>query len=206
MDDRSPKARDSALVSRDRLYIGALEAFAERGFHGASMRDIASRSGMALGNLYNHTSSKAELLVQLLKRATYDHLADTEWAVSAAGPDPRDQFVAAVRAYVRFILDRPLESMIAHSEVRYLGEDDRKRLVIARDRLEAIFGNIVHEGVRTGVFTTPHPDEVTKAVLPMCSGIANWYRPDGPLSKDEVCERFATYAAAVVQPVARSAS
>ncbi|OZE37624.1 hypothetical protein CH259_12330 [Rhodococcus sp. 05-2254-4] len=201
MNERSshPKRQKQALASREIVFASALQAFAELGFHGASMRDIATRSGMSLSNLYNHSASKSHLLVELLKTANYNHLTETEWAVSAAGDSPTDKLEMATRAYVNYIVDHPLEALVAHTELRYLDEDDRKRLVIARDRLQSIFENIVHEGIRLGEFKTPYPDDVSRNLLTMCAGIAEWYRPDGPMSRDQISEQFARYAARLVE-------
>lgn len=180
------------------VFGAALEAFAERGFHGATMRDIARRAGIVLSNVYHYSQSKSDLLVEVLKKANYDHLTATEWALAAAGADPAERLPTAVRAYVGYIVDHPLEALVAHSELRYLGEDDRKRLVVARDRLESIFENIVEEGVRTGAFTTTHNTGATRAILTMCAGVAQWYRPDGPLSRDEISAQYADYARGIV--------
>ncbi|GAB3570906.1 TetR/AcrR family transcriptional regulator [Amycolatopsis endophytica] len=162
------------------------------------MRDIAKRAGVVSSNVYHYSQSKSDLLVELLKKANYDHLNAVEWALSAAGTAPAERLHTAVGAYVGYIVDHPLEALVAHSELRYLGEDDRKRLVVARDRLESIFENIVDEGVRTGAFTTPHGHGATRAVLTMCSGVAQWYRSDGPLTRDEIAAQYADYALGVV--------
>ncbi|MFC5830361.1 TetR/AcrR family transcriptional regulator [Nonomuraea insulae] len=193
MNDRS-----TASNSRDAVYAAALEAFAEKGFHGASMRDIARRAGVVLSNLYHYADSKSDLLVELLKKANYDHLSATEWALTGADASPRHRLEAAVKAYVGYIVDHPMEALIAHSELRYLGDDDRKRLVMARDRVEALFDGIIEDGVRAGTFTTSHSRGVTRAVLTMCAGIAQWYRQDGRLSREDIAGEYADYALALV--------
>lgn len=56
---RKPQARGE--VTRDRLLEVALEQFVRHGFHGTSMRQIASASGLAVGGIYNHFGSKEEV-------------------------------------------------------------------------------------------------------------------------------------------------
>src|SRR5690606_23033587 len=94
MNDRSSRIPGSNRAS---LFETAIESFAELGFNGASMRTIASRAGMALSNLYNYAPSKQDLLVQILRKANYDHLSATEWAMSGAGKDPADRLAVGVR-------------------------------------------------------------------------------------------------------------
>jgi len=48
--------------TRDRLIEAALQQFVAHGYHGASMRQIAEAAGLALGGIYNHFSSKEEML------------------------------------------------------------------------------------------------------------------------------------------------
>ncbi len=49
-------------LTRDRLLEAALQQFTAHGYHGASMRQIADAAGVAVGGIYNHFSSKEEIL------------------------------------------------------------------------------------------------------------------------------------------------
>ena len=131
--------------------------------------------------------------------ANYDHLSHTEWAISGAGDDPVAKLIAGVRAYVEYIVANRSEALVAHTEVRYLDEEHRKRLVVARDRIDDMLQKILAEGVATGAFSTPYPREVTRAILTMCAGVAQWYRPDGSLTGDEIADRYAQLALAMTQ-------
>ena len=68
-----PKRRRSA--TRARLLDGALEVFAERGFHGASVEDICDRAGFTRGAFYSNFGSKDELVLALFQ-ATTDRLLE----------------------------------------------------------------------------------------------------------------------------------
>lgn len=183
---------------RQSLFDAALEAFAEFGFKGASMRTIAQRAGMSLSNLYNYSPSKQDLLVQILRKANYDHLSHTEWAISGSAGSAPERLVACVRAYVEYIVEHPAEALVAHSEVRYLDPEHRQRLVVARDRIDAMLRAIIDEGVATGHFATPHADEATRAILTMCAGVAQWFHPHGSLPGTTIAERYAHLALALV--------
>lgn len=56
--------------TRKRILAVSRKLFLEKGFRGATTRDIASASGITLSNLYHYYSSKDELFCQLLKPAT----------------------------------------------------------------------------------------------------------------------------------------
>jgi len=81
----TPKRRRSA--TRARLLEGALEVFAERGFHGASVEDICERAGFTRGAFYSNFASKDELVLALFQ-ATTDRLLEQ---ISALLPDLANQ-------------------------------------------------------------------------------------------------------------------
>ncbi|MEO8076644.1 MAG: AMP-binding protein [Acidobacteriota bacterium] len=161
---------------------------------------------MSLSNLYNYAPSKDDLLVQILRHANEAHLSHTEWAVTGVGNAPADRLLAGVRAYVEYVVSHPAEVLVAHTEFRYLGAEHRRRLVVARDHVDDLFQGIVAEGVALGVFTTPHPREVTRAILTMCAGVAEWYRRDGALSGEEIAERYGQLSLLMVRPAPAAAA
>jgi len=81
----TPKRRRSA--TRARLLEGALDVFAERGFHGASVEDICERAGFTRGAFYSNFASKDELVLALFQ-ATTDRLLEQ---IAALLPDLANQ-------------------------------------------------------------------------------------------------------------------
>src|SRR5919108_164828 len=65
------RARDTAVAAptRERILSAAAQLFAEYGFASTSMPAIAERSGITAGAIYRHFVSKAELLLEVVKRA-----------------------------------------------------------------------------------------------------------------------------------------
>lgn len=53
-------------TNRDKIMASAAELFRRQGFHGTSTREIASRAGVSLGNIYNHFRTKEDLFVTIL--------------------------------------------------------------------------------------------------------------------------------------------
>jgi AcrR family transcriptional regulator len=161
---------------------------AERGYHGASMRDLGRAVGLQMASLYHHFGSKQELLVAIMREAMADLTAVVREAVDAAGPDPHDRLAAAIRAHVRFHTERRPEVIVADAELRALEEPGRSEIIALRDRHQAIFRAPVEELgiVRAGI--------VTSAIITMCTDVATWFRPTGPLDADEVAEVFVRLA------------
>jgi AcrR family transcriptional regulator len=201
MNERSFSLLEGRATNEHAIMAAALELFSRRGFHGTSMREIAVGACVSLGNIYNYFSSKDELLREILRHANAEQMAATKAAIASAGEDVRERFAAAVAAFVRFDIDEQAACFVANSELHYLDEEERGQIVAERDRHQAIFEALIKEGVETGAFRTPYPRGAARAVLTMCSAVTLWYRPDGSLGPDEIAERYARYALALVEAV-----
>lgn len=195
-DDRQPDRE--AAGGRDILLSAALNAFATQGFHGTSMRDIATRAGMSISATYYYFPSKADLLRHIMVSVTEDLIADLEAARDAAGDSPAARLAAIVRAHVRLHTERQMESFVGNSELRSLSARDRATVVGLRDRVSTIFKDVVADGRQRGVFDCPHPAEATIAVVTMCTSVAGWYRLDGQHSPQTIADRYAALALRLV--------
>jgi hypothetical protein len=67
------------------------------------------------------------------------------------------------------------------------------------DHQQSTFDRIVGEGVEARVFTTPHPAEASRALSSMCTAVATWFKPRGPLTPAQVAEQYAEFALALVR-------
>jgi AcrR family transcriptional regulator len=162
----------------------AAALIAERGYHGASMRDIARAVGLQMASLYHHFGSKQELLVLIMREAMHDLTSCVEASVDAAGDDPGSRLAAAMRAHVRFHTERRPEVIVADAELRALEEPGRTEIVAMRDRHQALFREPIEQ---LGV---AQPGVVTSAVVTMCTDVALWYRDGGGLDADGVADTF----------------
>src|ERR1700733_5917390 len=83
---RLPRRREEGrALFRNAILDAAEGVFAERGFHGARIQDIAERARIAVGKVYNHFADKDEVLSALLEERTEGLLAQ----VRDGGDDPK---------------------------------------------------------------------------------------------------------------------
>jgi len=95
-----------AAERRDVIEKAATELFSERGYHAASIDEIARRSGVSPPVLYDHFESKQDLYRRLLER----HFAELRqvWRDNLPGSEPAEQRVAhAVDAWFAYIETHP---------------------------------------------------------------------------------------------------
>jgi AcrR family transcriptional regulator len=96
----------TAAARREVIERAATEVFAERGYHGASMDEIARRSGVSVPVVYDHFSSKLELHRRLLER-TRDELLEM-WRTNLAGDEPAaERIPRALDAWARYVEEHP---------------------------------------------------------------------------------------------------
>lgn len=168
---------------------GAMEAFHEQGYHATSVRDIANRVGLTVPALYYHHGSKEGMLVALLTGSVQSLHARIRRAVDAAEPDPVAQFRNFVEAVTLYMANRR-EGASLDAEIRALSPANRKAYAKVRKQIEDLLLSIVRDGVRTGVFHVPHPEDTVRALLGMIQAVAVWYDPAGVLSPPELAERY----------------
>src|SRR5580692_9083284 len=95
--DRLPRRRDEARALFRNAILDAAEAvFAERGFHGARIQDIAERARIAVGTVYNHFEQKDDVLSALLEERVEGVVAQ----IRARAGDPKP-FRAQLRARMK---------------------------------------------------------------------------------------------------------
>jgi AcrR family transcriptional regulator len=101
-----PRKRMTAQARREVIELAATEVFAERGYHGASMDEIARRSGVSPPVVYDHFKSKQDLHTRLLER----HLAELRlvWREHLSGEDPQETRIAqAFDAWFGYVQTHP---------------------------------------------------------------------------------------------------
>lgn len=193
----SPMRAATAAVEES-IRAAALALFVERGFHGTSMRDIASRAGTTVSHLYYFFPSKDDVLRSMMLRIVDDLLLSLESAAAAYVDAPVDRLGALVQAHVLFHSQRQAEAFIGGSEVRSLTEKDRPEILERYHRVSAIFRKSIADGTRRGVFVCPHGALVTSAIITMCTGVSSWYQKDRGLSPQALARHYAELALRMV--------
>ncbi|WP_372345707.1 TetR/AcrR family transcriptional regulator [Streptomyces sp. KL116D] len=182
----------------------AREEFSEQGYGATSIRNIAKRAGVSLSALYYYYKGKQELLVAILDDGLDAYFGACDTALQAAGDDPAEQLEALVTATVRFRIEHPVKSSIVLTEGRSLEPEHLARYRKNEERGTRQFREVIERGLADGVFLTPYPDDARRTVIAMCNAIAQWYRPDGEVTPDELVERYVSLALTVVEYRPRS--
>jgi AcrR family transcriptional regulator len=170
----------------------AIRLFFEHGYEATTQRDIAAEVGIKVGSLYNHISSKEELLFSIMFDINRDLLTTAKETLTRY-VEPFDRLRAAVELHVTFHVARAREVFIGNSELRSLPPVKRAAVVEQRDRYESLLREIVDEGVKAGVFHTGDPRLATYGIVAIGTHVADWYRPDGRLEVEQIASLYSDF-------------
>ncbi|MEU5683071.1 TetR family transcriptional regulator [Streptomyces venezuelae] len=173
-----------------RLLVAAVEAFAERGYHATTTRDIAGRAGMSPAALYIHYKTKEELLHRISRIGHDKALAILRTAADGEG-GPAERLEAAVRSFVGWHAAHHTTARVVQYELDALGDEHRTEIVALRRKSDAAVRDIINDGVRTGEFDVPDVPGTTLAVLSLCIDVARWFNVAGHRTPDEVGALYA---------------
>lgn len=172
----------------------ALVLFAERGYSGTSIRDIAKACGIQGATLYSHYASKEAVLAEILRIGHEEHLRYVRAALLDCMPDPRAQIRAWTRAHVRFHTDYPMLAVVTNTELHTLSSAALAPILGVRRQAEATLQDIVERGRARKAFSVPDPWLAVAAIGGMGLRVAFWYSPEGPLPAERVADTYAEFA------------
>ncbi|MFD0313994.1 TetR/AcrR family transcriptional regulator [Streptomyces flavalbus] len=173
-----------------RLLIAAVEAFAERGYHATTTRDIAGRAGMSPAALYIHYKTKEELLHRISRIGHQKAVEILRTAARGEG-GPSERLADAVSSFVRWHAGGRTTARVVQYELDSLGPDARAEILGLRRQVDAEVRGIIEDGVRSGEFDVIDVKGTTLAVLSLCIDVARWFSLDGPRTPDEVGALYA---------------
>lgn len=187
--ENTPWAEVTPEAAR-RLLVAAVDAFAERGYHATTTRDIAGRAGMSPAALYIHYKTKEELLHRISRIGHDRALAVLEAAADSEGT-AAERLDAAVRSFVQWHAERHTTARVVQYELDALGPEHRAEIIELRRRSDAVVRRIIGEGVAAGEFDVPDVPGTALAVLSLCIDVARWFNAQGSRTPDEVGDLYA---------------
>jgi AcrR family transcriptional regulator len=178
----------------------AAALFAENGYAGASLSQLARRSRVSKPGIYYHVRDKEQLLFRICESTMSALLSAARGAVAAAD-DPVSSLRGIIRAHGMHYWAHCPEHVILFGQMRYLATASRRIIVaLEREYLELVRG-IIRDGQRRKVFRAVDPTVAAFALFAMLNTLEAWYDRRGRLSPDAVVAEIETlYLAGLATP------
>lgn len=181
------------LPTNDVILAVAVDLFSSNGYDGTSMRDIAGKVGVRPASIYNHFSSKGDLLWAIILSTMTDLLEQQKVVLSRPGT-PREQLTRFVITHVKFhTIDRK-RALVRIERIGSLDPANHDRIHQMRHEYEQLLAGIMQSGVNDSSFNPHNSRLATYAILQMGVSVSEWYREDGVFSVEEICAAYVVMA------------
>ena len=165
----------------------AARLFAERGYHGTSMGELAQAMGVQKGSLYSLVESKQRLLYEAMRDGAEAFHAALD-AVPEDAP-AAERIRVALRGHLRVVAEQLAVATVFTREWRYLEGAPRDEIVAERRRYEERWRALFREGLERGELRT---DLDVGAAARLALSAANWAYTwlEPGRDTDELADRF----------------
>ncbi len=175
------------LDKREAVLLTAAEVFIERGFHGATLDEVADRLHITKPTLYYYIKNKEEIVFEC-SRIGMTQIRDMALAVAGQEGSVVDRLVAFMRRYAELITTE-FGMCSIRVGIDPLNDEHRQIVLGLRNEIDGALRTLIAAGVADGSLVDCDPKLASTTLLGSLSSIAYWYRADGPLSRKQIAER-----------------
>jgi AcrR family transcriptional regulator len=180
-------------LSRDDIVAGAGRRFALYGYHGTSMRDLGDDLGILGSSIYAHIGGKQELLVAVVERGAAFFEASARHALDSA-TQPLEILRLLISGHIDVLIKHRSEARTYLTESFFLNEEERTKIIAARDAYEHVFIDTIRAARDSGEARTDlDPRLAAIYVLSILNTIERWYDGHGRMSRDNLIEDVTSF-------------
>lgn len=184
------KLTDLDSGTRDQLIQRALELFERNGYPRTTVEDIVDAAGLTKGAFYHHFQSKEEVL-EIIHNNYVDAQVEMCEKIIGQYTDPREQLAQIARSTITDMGKFRAHVSVYLQDRRFLTDVRRDNVMKKRNQVDQIFTGIIERGAASGAFRSDvDPKLVAFGLIGMYAWVINWWRPDGPLSLEEVADQY----------------
>ncbi|GAA1846589.1 TetR/AcrR family transcriptional regulator [Actinomadura bangladeshensis] len=194
--DRSGATSTRKQLMENEVLEHATRLFAERGFAGTSLQDVATSMGLKRPALYYYFKSKEELLDRLIVQAVTDPANQLRDIAAQLDLDPAERLHAITHRIVTVTLNHTDRFLVLVKSESELSPATRKKFDDSRREATNIVTAVIEEGIGAGLFRPVDPRVAAFTVYGICNWAAWWYNPDGHDSIESVADQLADTALA----------
>jgi AcrR family transcriptional regulator len=181
---RRGNPRLEGVDRRDSILRASAEVFRRRGYHRATIEEIAAELFLTKAGVYHYFSSKQEILEELCNRAMASAEAAVERAWEAESA-PAERLERMLAEYAKALTDEPVFTVLMR-HLDEVGETTLADIQRRRKVIEAKFRKTLEAGIAEGVFETGDGRIAVFGILGSLNWMYAWFEPDGRLPAERV--------------------
>jgi len=190
-------AQEKGLKSKSRklkkqmIIDTAVNVFYQKGYHAATLEDIAHELDLTRPAIYHYFSSKEELLSQIYLQGV-EHFYNNISEIADMDLTPREKLRAFVSRHLNSVMAEklPIFTLIFNQENHFSLKDFKKILKLTRN-FTIVLENIIIEGMEQGYFHQVNSRLQASAIIGMCNWVYYWYKfGKGLFEPDEIVYQF----------------
>jgi len=174
---------------RVRILRQAAELFAQQGYGGTSMNEVAQACGVSKAALYHYVRDKSELLA-LIALTHVGRLEQLTHEVLAQAAPPEERLRRLIHRFVQEYAGARHEHRVLTEDVKFLGPQEQAQVTAAQRRVVAAYAAVVRE-LRPELSGSGLDKAVTMLLFGMINWLFTWLRPDGTIAHEQVGELVA---------------
>jgi AcrR family transcriptional regulator len=184
---------ETQAFKRERILQAAMALFYERGYTATTLDDVAAALGVTKPFIYTYFRGKTELLAALCT-PTIELSLQAVATAAAQGGSPTERLRRAMVDFTKVVLSRQANIAIFFREEKNLEPAALAEITSLRKRFDRELSALLAEGVAAGEFDIPDVSLAALAIGGMVSWAYTWYRPEGRLPLELLCDRMAGLA------------
>ena len=198
-----PDRGEQYEMKRQVVLRTAARIYTERGFHGATLTDIAEALNISKPTLYYYFKSKDEILFEC-HRLGIEAITYGETPMPPAGSaTTRERLHEFLRRYVRMVVD-DFGTCLVITGTNALEPENRAEVVAGRREIDGMLRAILQDGHRDGSFDCPDPKMTAMFVFGAMNWIPHWFHREGQVSVDDLSARLIAFVDRALPPAAQA--
>ncbi|TGE25494.1 TetR/AcrR family transcriptional regulator [Hymenobacter aquaticus] len=184
-------AKKAKTNKRQVILEEAAKLFKAKGFGGTSMRDLGSQVGMEAASMYNHISSKDDILESICFHVSNTYISQLH-EIEQLPVSYVDKLKALIRLHIRLMIEDGAAVSVANNDWKYLSPDKLQQFKDARKTYEKGFAELIEQGIAAGEFQPVNVSVALFTILSAVRWVELWYRPGRGITAEELEENIMT--------------
>jgi AcrR family transcriptional regulator len=178
-------------VRKQKIVDTAIRVFHEKGYHAATLDDVAKKLGLTKAALYHYVLSKEDLLSIIYIQALENFFANA-YDIGERNLAPKEKLRLLIRHHIKnIVIENVPMFAVFFSEENQLPEKDFQKIREEKRKYTRIVEGIIEAGISQGQFRPTDARLQAYAMIGMCNWLYKWYKPDDShYLPDEIADHF----------------